>query len=97
MDGSLHPTTPDVGSTVVIAMLSVLMTLKGVRSLRWRHGKKLTDRYGGPMPTKGGFIYWKPKVIVVTSNSTPREWWPDASDFDIGAVERRIKEITVVE
>ena len=59
--------------------------------------KKLTDRYGGPMPTKGGFIYWKPKVIVVTSNSTPREWWPDASDFDIGAVERRIKEITVVE
>lgn len=59
--------------------------------------KKLTDRYGGPMPTKGGFVYWKPKVIVVTSNSHPRQWWPDASEFDIGAVERRLTSVTVVE
>ena len=45
---------------------------------------------------KGGFTWLKPKVIVFTSNSTPSEWYPDMSDFDRAAIERRITEIIVV-
>lgn len=59
--------------------------------------KRLTDRYGFSVPYKGGFLYWKPKVIIFTSNSHPKEWWPDLSPFDIDAIERRITEIIVVE
>lgn len=59
--------------------------------------KQLTDRYPMQVPVKGGFITWKPKTIVFTSNSHPKQWWKDLSDFDLQAVERRIKEIVVVE
>lgn len=59
--------------------------------------KRLTDRYPLQVPIKGGFITWKPTTIVFTSNSHPYEWWKDLSDFDKGAIERRIKEIVVVE
>jgi len=46
---------------------------------------------------KGGFIWLKPKVKVFTSNRHPFEWFPSLTDFDKGAIERRITEITVVE
>nr|QUS52625.1 replication protein [Mute swan feces associated circular virus 17] len=59
--------------------------------------KRLTDRYPLQVPVKGGFITWKPKVIVFTANSHPFEWWKDLSDFDKGAIERRMKEVVVVE
>ena len=59
--------------------------------------KRLTDRYGFQVPVKGGYIYWKPKVIIFTSNSHPKEWWPDLSAFDLDAIERRITEIVVVD
>lgn len=59
--------------------------------------KRLTDRYPLQVPVKGGFITWKPKTIVFTSNSAPNQWWKDLTDFDKGAIERRIKEIVVVE
>lgn len=59
--------------------------------------KKLTDRYPQQVPVKGDFIWWKPKNIVFTSNSHPNEWWPDLTEFDKGAIERRITEIVVVE
>lgn len=59
--------------------------------------KQLTDRYPFKVPIKGGFITWKPRVIVFTSNSPPSEWWPNMSTFDKEAVERRIKEVVVVE
>jgi len=59
--------------------------------------KKLLDRYGSKQPTKGGYLWWHPKVIVLTSNSHPKDWWPNATAFDFGAIERRIKEIVVVE
>lgn len=59
--------------------------------------KRLCDRYPMQVPVKGGFITWKPKTIVFTSNSHPKEWWKDMSQFDIDAVERRITEIVVVE
>lgn len=59
--------------------------------------KRLTDRYPLQVPVKGGYITWKPKVIVFTSNSHPFEWWPTLTDFDKLAIERRLKEVVVVE
>ena len=58
---------------------------------------KLTDRYPFRGAIKGGFTWLKPKVIGITSNSHPFQWYPDISDFDKAAIERRITEITVVE
>ena len=36
--------------------------------------KQLCDRYPHSVPVKGGFILWKPKTIVFTSNQTPDQW-----------------------
>lgn len=37
---------------------------------------KITDVYDDyPVPVKGGFMYWKPKHIIVTSNLHPRHWY----------------------
>jgi len=58
--------------------------------------KRLTDRYPIQVPVKGGFITWKPRVIVFTSNSHPNEWWPNLSEFNLAAIERRITRIDVV-
>jgi hypothetical protein len=58
--------------------------------------KRLTDRYPIQVPVKGGFITWKPKVIVFTSNSHPKEWWPNLSEFNLAAIERRITSIDVI-
>ena len=59
--------------------------------------KRLTDRYGMQVPVKGGYIYWKPRTIIFTSNSHPNEWLPELSEMDKEAIERRITDITVVE
>lgn len=59
--------------------------------------KRLTDRYPLQVPVKGGFIWWKPKVIVFTSNSHPFTWWRGLSDYDKGAIERRCTAIEVVQ
>lgn len=59
--------------------------------------KRLTDRYPFQVPVKGGFIWWKPKVIVFTSNSHPYNWWPELTQFDKEAIDRRVTRIDVVE
>ena len=58
--------------------------------------KRLTDRYPIKVPVKGGFITWKPRVIVFTSNSHPKQWWPELSQFNLEAIERRITSIDVI-
>ncbi len=58
--------------------------------------KRLTDRYPVKVPVKGGFITWKPRVIVFTSNSHPKQWWPELSEFNLVAIERRITSIDVI-
>jgi len=55
--------------------------------------KQLTDRYPLTLPRKGGFITWKPKTIVVTSNSEWWSWWPKMTDNDRAAIERRITRV----
>lgn len=52
--------------------------------------KRLTDRYPLQMPVKGGFITWKPKSIVFTSNCHWTTWWNNMSPNDREAVSRRI-------
>jgi len=55
--------------------------------------KKITDRYPTQRPVKGGFIWFKPKTIVFTSNSHPFEWWSELTDNDKAAITRRITKI----
>jgi hypothetical protein len=51
---------------------------------------KLLDRYPMWVPIKGGFVQWKPKRIVITSNYAPDEWYPGAKDEHRAALIRRI-------
>lgn len=52
--------------------------------------KRLCDRYPFQVPVKGGFITWKPKVIVFTSNCAISEWWKELSPENVQARDRRI-------
>ncbi len=36
---------------------------------------KLFDRYVRQAPVKGGFTWWRPNIIFVTSNIHPRDWY----------------------
>ena len=38
---------------------------------------RLTDRFGFQVPVKGGFTFWKPRVIVFTSNSHLFTWFTE--------------------
>lgn len=51
---------------------------------------ELTDRYPLEVESKFGFITWKPRVIVITSNYDPKEWWPNEPPVSIEAFMRRI-------
>ena len=37
---------------------------------------RILDGYTIPLPRKGGFIYWKPTHIAVTTNVHPNRWYP---------------------
>lgn len=51
---------------------------------------RITDRYPLSTPFKGGFVNWRPKVIVITTNREPRDWYP-CNDF--APLERRLTEV----
>lgn len=55
-----------------------------------------TDRYPIEFNSKGGHLWWKPKNIVITSNCSWREWWPELSEAHAAAVQRRIYRIDLV-
>ena len=57
--------------------------------------KRLCDRYPITVAVKGGFITWKPKIIVFTSNYSINEWWQDLNAENIQARDRRIYIIEV--
>lgn len=55
---------------------------------------KVTDRYLFRVPVKGGFVYWNPKVIWVTTNYHPREWWDWSSrEAQYPALQRRVTRV----
>lgn len=55
-----------------------------------------TDRYPIEFNSKGGYLWWKPKNIVVTSNYHPYEWWPNISEAHKAALDRRIHSVVVL-
>ena len=55
-----------------------------------------TDRYPIEFNSKGGFLWWKPKNIVFTSNCSWNEWWPKLTEAHKEAVGRRIFRIDLV-
>ena len=55
-----------------------------------------TDRYPVEFNSKGGHLWWKPKNIVITSNSAWSDWWPYLTDVHKAAVERRVYRISLV-
>jgi hypothetical protein len=58
---------------------------------------QLTDRYPIQVAKKGGFITWKPRVIVFTSNHPPDQWWNlSANDKNYVAFLRRVTKIDEV-
>ena len=57
---------------------------------------RLTDRYAIEVPVKGGFIWWKPRVIVFTSNLPWEQWWRTLNVEHKVAVQRRLFCVTRV-
>lgn len=73
--------------TVLIDELGPKKAPKIEEFLEW------TDRYPIEFHTKGGFLWWKPKNIVITSNFEVKDWWNDISEVHMQAVMRRVYRI----
>lgn len=52
---------------------------------------RLLDRYPIDVPVKGAYVPWRPKIIYLTSNLKPEEWYPQ-HEAHLGAIKRRIDE-----
>lgn len=52
---------------------------------------KALDRYDNQQPIKGGFVWFNPVRIFITSNEPPESWYPDAARVSIDALRRRIR------
>lgn len=57
---------------------------------------KLLDRYVFTVPVKGGFTWWSPTTIYITSNIDPREWYPMAKEEHKKALLRRLTEFGTI-
>jgi len=55
---------------------------------------KLLDRYPMRVPIKGGYVQWVPKVIYITSNKNPEDWYPNAYSEHRAALKRRLDVVT---
>lgn len=62
--------------------------------LRTQALKRWSDRYSFPAEIKGGVITIRPKLLIVTSNFTMRECFPD--DRDYLPLKRRFREILCI-
>lgn len=57
---------------------------------------QVLDRYPVNVPIKGGFRYWKPRYIYITSNVSMENWYPNLDGPTLQALKRRFKSIEVV-
>lgn len=65
---------------------------EGIKSgVPFRKLLQLTDRYPLKVPVKGGFVNWRPRLIIFTTNVEPDAWYPEE---DIAPLRRRITSIT---
>lgn len=55
---------------------------------------RLFDRYPLKVPVKGSFVEWRPRIVWVTSNESPRSLYGHQNQYD--ALVRRIDEIKEV-
>lgn len=62
--------------------------------IEYRMLLKLLDRYKMQVPVKGGFVWWLPKRIYITSNVKIERWYPRK---EIDALKRRITEIVMTD
>jgi hypothetical protein len=51
---------------------------------------QLLDIYPLQVPIKGGFVWWQPDVIFLTSNDDPETWFPEK---DEGPLRRRLTRV----
>lgn len=58
--------------------------------IQYRELLRLTDRYPMLVPVKGDFVQWVPRVIVITTNVEPKQWYPCCAWEPL---ERRLDEI----
>lgn len=58
---------------------------------------KLLDRYTFQVPVKGGYAWWVPKYIFITSNKKPDDWYPNANENHRQALIRRLTEFGTIQ
>lgn len=58
---------------------------------------KALDRYDNQQPVKGGFVWFHPRHIFITSNEKIESWYPDAPMESVNAIRRRLKIFAVNE
>lgn len=57
---------------------------------------RLFDIYRLQVPIKGGFVWFEPKVIIVTTNLHPSEWYDFSSRWEqLNALARRFTEVAL--
>lgn len=54
---------------------------------------KVLDRYPLQVPVKGGYVNWKPRRIVITSNIDPQAWFAASDSLQRAALARRLTTI----
>jgi hypothetical protein len=57
----------------------------------------LTDHYPVQVKRHNGFLTWKPRVIVFTSNFPPHQWWPNERAVSLEVFFRRVTEIEYID
>lgn len=54
---------------------------------------RVLDIYPEQVPVKGGFTWFVPEKIYITSNVCPADWYPNASQAHIAALGRRFQRV----
>ncbi len=59
---------------------------------------KLTDPwYNHRVPVKGGYVIWKPDIVIITSNTQYNTWYSHLTAKDLEPLVRRIKQVNLLE
>lgn len=69
----------------------------GANKITYSKFLQITDRYPIRVPIKGGFTWWKPRIIVLTSNRAFDELYCSFRGYNRGAVARRFKCVRWIE